>query len=84
MRGLRCRLAVDEMGPYILEWDGWMRAQGEFCDCRDTDGYGRVYEVHRCSIVLAIRVCWEWIFAIEREDAGGALEAEETDCSPAH
>ena len=36
-----------------------MRAVGGFYDYRDTDGFGRVYEVHRRSIMPAIRVCRE-------------------------
>jgi hypothetical protein len=37
-----------------------MRAVGEFYDHRDTDGFGRVYQVHRRSIMPAMRVCREW------------------------
>lgn len=37
-----------------------MRALGDFYDYRDTDGVGRVYEVHRRSIHPAMRVCREW------------------------
>lgn len=37
-----------------------MRAVGEFYDYRDTDGFGRVYQVHRRSIMPAMRVCREW------------------------
>lgn len=37
-----------------------MRAVGDFYDYRDTDGFGRVYEVHRRSIMPAMRVCREW------------------------
>lgn len=46
-------------GGHIAEWNGWMRAVGGFYDYRDTDGFGRVYEVHRRSIMPAIRVCRE-------------------------
>lgn len=51
---------LEDMEPHIREWDGWMRAQGEFYDYRDTDGFGRVYQVHRRSIMPAMRVCREW------------------------
>ena len=37
-----------------------MSATGDFYDCRDTDGFGRIYEVHRRSIHPAMRVCNEW------------------------
>lgn len=37
-----------------------MRALGDFYDYRDTDGVGRLYEVHRRSIRPAMRVCREW------------------------
>jgi len=52
--------ALEDMEPYVREWDSWMRAEGEFYDYRDTDGFGRVYEVHRRSIMPAMRVCREW------------------------
>lgn len=51
---------LEEMEPFIREWDSWMRAVGEFYDYRDTDGFGRVYQVHRRSIMPAMRVCREW------------------------
>ena len=37
-----------------------MRAEGDFYDYRDTDGFGRVYQVHRRSIMPAMRVSREW------------------------
>lgn len=49
------RLPLEEMEGHIAEWDRWMRAEGEFYDYRDTDGLGRVYEVHRRSIMPAMR-----------------------------
>lgn len=52
--------ALEDMEPHVREWDRWMRAEGEFYDYRDTDGLGRVYEVHRRSIMPAMRVCREW------------------------
>ena len=48
------------MEPHVREWDRWMRAVGEFYDYRDTDGFGRVYQVHRRTIMPAMRVCREW------------------------
>ena len=54
------RLPLADMEGHIRAWDGWMRATGEFYDYRDTDGFGRVYEVHRRSIMPAMRVCHEW------------------------
>ena len=49
--------ALEDMEPHAREWDRWMRAVGEFYDYRDTDGFGRVYQVHRRSIMPAMRVC---------------------------
>ena len=60
LRGLGYRLPLEDMEAYIQEWDRWMRAVGDFYDYRDTDGFGRVYEVHRRSIMPAMRVCREW------------------------
>lgn len=51
---------LEDMEGHIREWDSWMRAVGEFYDYRDTDGFGRVYQVHRRSIMPAMRVCREW------------------------
>lgn len=58
-RGYSTR-ALEEMEPHVREWDRWMRAEGEFYDYRDTDGFGRVYKVHRRTIMPAMRVCREW------------------------
>lgn len=52
--------ALEDMEPHVREWDSWMRSEGEFYDYRDTDGFGRLYEVHRRSIMPAMRVCREW------------------------
>ncbi len=52
--------ALEDMEPHIREWDSWMRAEGEFYDYRDTDGFGRSYQVHRRTIMPAMRVCREW------------------------
>ena len=60
LRALGFRLPVEDMEGHIAGWDRWMRAVGEFYDYRDTDGFGRVYEVHRRSIMPAMRVCREW------------------------
>ncbi|WP_195839240.1 hypothetical protein [Parafannyhessea umbonata] len=51
--------ALEDMEPHVREWDRWMRAVGEFYDYRDTDGFGRVYQVHRRSIMPVMRVCRE-------------------------
>lgn len=53
-------LPLDDMAPWIRSWDDWMSARGEFYDCRDKDGMGRVYAAHRRSIHPAMRVCKEW------------------------
>lgn len=53
-------MPLEDMEPHIRAWDRWMRALGDFYDYRDTDGVGRVYEVHRRSIHPAMRVCREW------------------------
>ncbi len=52
--------ALEDMEPHIREWDRWMRAVGEFYDYGDTDEFGRVYQVHRRTIMPAMRVCREW------------------------
>ncbi len=60
LRGLGFRLALGDMEPHVLAWERWMRAEGDFYDYRDTDGFGRLYRVHRRSIMPAMRVCREW------------------------
>ncbi len=60
LRALGFRLPLEDMEPHILAWERWMRAEGEFYDYRDTDGFGRLYEVHRKTIMPAMRVCREW------------------------
>lgn len=52
--------ALEDMELHVREWDSWMRAVGEFYDYRDTDGFGRVYQVHRRTIMPVMRVCREW------------------------
>ena len=51
---------LEDMEPHVREWDSWMRAVGEFYNYRGTDGFRRVYQVHRRSIMPAMRVCREW------------------------
>ena len=60
LRSLGFTLPLEDMEPHIRAWDRWMRALGDFYDYRDTDGVGRVYEVHRRSINPATRVCPGW------------------------
>ena len=52
LKELGYRLPLEDMEPHILEWDEWMSATGDFYDYRDTDSFGRVYQVHRRSISL--------------------------------
>lgn len=61
LRAAGCSTRVlEDMETHVREWDRWMRAVGEFYDYRDTDGFGRVYQVHRRTIMPAMRVCREW------------------------
>ena len=60
LRGLGYRLLIEDMEGRMLGWGRWMRAVGDFCDYHDGDGFGQMYEVHRRSIMPAIRVCREW------------------------
>lgn len=69
--------ALEDMEPYVREWDSWMRAVGEFYDYRDTDGFGRVYQVHRRSIMPAMRVCREWGSLLLDEKTVVACESQE-------
>ena len=68
LRKLGFVLPLDDMEPWILSWDDWMSARGEFYDYGDKDGMGRVYEVHRRSIHPAMRVCKEWGSLLLNED----------------
>lgn len=77
LRGLGYRLPLEDMEPHIRSWDRWMRAVGDFYDYRDTDGFGRVYEVHRRSIMPAMRVCREWASLLLNEKTQVACEAQE-------
>lgn len=49
-----------DMEPQIRAWNRWLRALEDFYDYGDTDGVGRVYEVHRRSIHPTMQVCREW------------------------
>ena len=60
LRALGFALPLEAMEPYIRAWHEWMQACGSFYDYKDTDGVGRMYEVHRRSIHPAMRVCREW------------------------
>ncbi len=69
--------ALEDMEPHVREWDSWMRAVGEFYDYRDTDGFGRVYQVHRRTIMPAMRVCREWGSLLLDEKTVVACESRE-------
>ncbi|MBQ9001469.1 MAG: hypothetical protein IJ087_06415 [Eggerthellaceae bacterium] len=60
LRGLGFVLPLEAMEGNIRVWHDWMSAVGDFYNYKDTDGFGRVYEVHRRSIHPAMRVCQEW------------------------
>ena len=60
LRALGFALPLEAMEPHIRAWHEWMQACGSFYDYKDTDGVGRMYEVHRRSIHPAMRVCREW------------------------
>ena len=60
LRGLGFVLPLEAMEGHIKSWHEWMSAIGGFYSYRDTDGFGRIYEVHRMSIHPAMRVCQEW------------------------
>lgn len=60
LRALGFALPLEAMEPHIRAWHEWMQACGSFYDYKDTDGVGRLYEVHRRSIHPAMRVCREW------------------------
>ena len=60
LRSLGFVLPLEAMEGHIRMWHEWMQSVGSFYDYRDTDGFGRIYEVHRRSIHLAMRVCQEW------------------------
>ena len=60
LRGLGFVLPLEAMEGHIRVWHDWMSAVGDFYNYKDTDGFGRIYEVHRRSIHPAMRVCQEW------------------------
>lgn len=60
LRDLGYVLPMDPMDEHIRVWDDWMAARGTFYDYKDSDGFGRNYEVHRRSLHPASRVCAEW------------------------
>lgn len=77
LRSLGFSLPLEDMEPHIRAWDRWMRALGDFYDYRDTDGVGRVYEVHRRSIHPAMRVCREWGSLLLNDRTQVACDAQE-------
>lgn len=84
LRAMGFRLPLEDMEGHIAEWDRWMRSAGEFYDYRDTEGLGRVYEVHRRSIMPAMRVCRELVRPLVRggqsplSPSSSALDLSET------
>ena len=60
LRAMGFQLPLEPMESHIRAWHEWMQACGSFYDYRDSDGFGREYEVHRRSIHPAMRVCREW------------------------
>lgn len=77
LRGLGFLLPLENMEGYIREWHEWMSASGSFYDYRDTDGFGRVYEVHRRSIHPAMRVCTEWSSLLLNDKTQVVCESQE-------
>lgn len=57
LRTLEFVLSLEAMEPYIQSWHEWMKTSESFYDYKDTDGIGRLYEVHRRSIHPTMRVC---------------------------
>ena len=64
--------ALEDMEPHVREWNSWMRAVGKFYDYHDADGFGRVYQVHRHTIMPAMRREGAGLPAPGREDRCGA------------
>ncbi|MBQ9002769.1 MAG: phage portal protein [Eggerthellaceae bacterium] len=60
LTSLGFHLPIGAMEEHIRMWHEWMEATGSFYNYRDSDGFGRIYEVHRRSIRPAMRVCREW------------------------
>ena len=69
--------ALEDIEPHVREWDSWMRVVGEFYDYRDTDGFRWVYQVHRGSIMSAMRVCRKWGSLLLDEKMAVARDAQE-------
>lgn len=57
LRDMGYGLPLDPMDEHIRVRDGWMAARGAFYDYKDTDGFERIYEVHRRSLHPASWVC---------------------------
>ena len=55
LRSLGFVLPIEPMEGFIRSWHEWMEASGSFYNYRDTDGFGRIYEVHRRSINQLLR-----------------------------
>jgi hypothetical protein len=70
-------MALEDMEEHIRTWDTWMRAEGEFYDYKDTDGFGRLYQVHRRTIMPAMRVCREWGSLLLDEKTTIACDSQE-------
>lgn len=45
LRSMGYVLPLEAMEGFIRVWHEWMQASGSFYDYRDSDGFGRVYEV---------------------------------------
>ena len=77
LRGLGFHLPLEAMENHIRTWHEWMSAVGDFYDYKDTDGFGRVYEVHRRSIHPAMRVCQEWGSLLLNDKTSVVCDAQE-------
>lgn len=77
LRALGFVLPLEAMEPYIRSWHEWMQASGSFYDYKDTDGVGRLYEVHRRSIHPAMRVCREWESLLLNDKTQVVCDAQE-------
>lgn len=77
LRSLGFHLPLEAMENHIRAWHEWMSAVGDFYDYKDTDGFGRVYEVHRRSIHPAMRVCQEWGSLLLNDKTSVVCDAQE-------
>lgn len=75
LRALGFVLPLEAMEPCIRSWHEWMQAYGAFYDYRDTDGVGRLYEVHRRRSTRRCGCAASGVAAAERQDAGGVRHA---------